>query len=654
MDTNPIKRAARGAVLLLALTLMAGSASLRAETRSFTSTSGTTITAEPVSHDGAGTLTLKLANGTTTEVPVDKLSAADQDWAAEWIKSQPAERSYHFSYEVVEKKLADLERTSGTYVRTKKQRWAYGVTVTNADRRPVSDLTLRYRVYMRDEVSGYDGIGLRYRNEAGESFQQKGGEEKMVGEMRFNDHKEFVSESFDLDETRYSYYYSRSTRTKDRLAGIIIKIYDRTGRVVDTYRSDEKWLASVEWEDEAVAGVDPGGPPMRRRPGPAGVPTVPEPAAKTTRMGGSRVSIPGAGTVRPVKGTASAAKTILLDAKGVAVPVTFLASMVAGGADAGAMPVYFTSEVSRDFGSRLSELGGAMGSANGGWPEGLDASLTWSAAFDPADGAAGSAACALALDALIQGIVLDPEVTVIAPLGGDLAAGTQKQLGTRLSAAAKDPSCSVVLVGPGSQDPIGDLILTGDVDPLWKVQVIEAADLAALRSLARNDRETKLQAAMDEFASVRMLIEAGGTAAIKSPAALASLKRVAAAVPGHLSATTLLAYASGQGPSALSLSGSYDILWNSAGPFIGAVRQHLGGKSADVESTRSALSDVRRLRPKMNAKVLDLVDAIADMEAMWRDYSGRGGQGPASPLYNELRQATIKVTKLAEAVEAAL
>jgi len=60
------------------------------------------------------------------------------------------------------------------------------------------------------------------------------------------------------------------------------------------------------------------------------------------------------------------------------------------------------------------------------------------------------------------------------------------------------------------------------------------------------------------------------------------------------------------------------------------------------------------MRPKMNPKVLDLVDAIADMEAMWRDYSGRGGQGPASPLYNELRQATIKVTKLAEAVEAEL
>ncbi len=650
MDINRIKRVAMGAALLLPST----PSDLFAETRLFTSTGGTTITAEPVSHDGAGTLTLRLANGTTTEVPVDKLSAADREWLAEWVKSHPAERDYHFSYEVVEKKMADLERTSGTYVRTKKQRWAYAVTITNADRRPVSDLTLRYRVYMRDEVSGYDSIGIRYRNEAGESFQQKAGEEKLTAEMRFNDHKEFVSASFDLDETRYSYYYARSTRTKDRLAGIIIKIYDRTGRVIDTYRSDEKWLASVEWEDDKIAAVDPGVAPMRPRFDPGRVPKAPEPAVDKPRMGGSRVSISGGGTARAVEGTASAAKAIMLDPKGAAIPVTFLASTVAGGADAGAMPVYFTSAVSRDLGARLSDIGGEMGSSGGGWPEGLDASMTWSATFDHADGPAASAACSLALDALMRGIVLDPGVAIVAPLGGDLAVGTQKQLGSRLGSAAKDKSCSIALVGPGNETAIGDLIVTGNLDPLWKVQVIAAADLAGLRLLARNDRDPKLQAALDEFSAIRMLLEAAGSSALKSPEVLASLKRVAAAVPGHLSATTLLAYAAGQAPSALSLSGSYDILWNSAGPFIGAVRQYLGGESADVEGTRNALSEMRRLRPKMNAQALDLVDAIVDLEGTWRDYVGRGSQGPASPLYNELRQATIKVTKLAETVEAAL
>lgn len=645
-------RGAKCLAPLLALLFVADPSGLRAETRKFTSATGTTITAEPLSHDGAGTLTLKKEDGTTAEVPIDKLSADDQAWLAEWMTTHPAERQYHFKYDVHEKKLADLDRSNAGYARSKRTRWAYNVSVTNADRNPVSDLTIQYRVYMRDDVSGYStttGV-TRFQSTDGDRYQQKEGEEKVSGEMRFNDAKQFLSASFDLDETRYSYYYSRS-RSKDRLAGIIVRILDRTGRVIDTHTSGEKWLASVDWKEDKVPSADDDEVVRRPMVRPAPTPS-PEVADKKTEMGGSRVSIEGGGSARPVKGSAAAAKALMLDVDGNARSVTFMASSLAGSPDSGAMPVYFTSRVSRDLGSRMAEVGTAMGVKNGGWPEGRDASLTWSASFDPGDGTASLAACALALDAVIGGLTLDPAVVVAAPLESDLSLGTLKQFGARLSAAAKDDACSVVLVGPGNKESLGDLLLLGNVDPLWRLQVIEAADLGALRSVARSDRDPKLQAALDEFTAVRMLIEAGGSSALKSPAALAALKHVLAEVPTHLSASTLLDYASGQGPSTLSLSGSYEILSNSADPFLKALRAHLEGKYSDVEKSRNSLSELRTMRPKMSEQVLDLLDRIADLEGTWRDYSSRGGQGPNSPLYDELRRSLLKVSKLADSVEA--
>jgi hypothetical protein len=74
----------------------------------------------------------------------------------------------------------------------------------------------------------------------------------------------------------------------------------------------------------------------------------------------------------------------------------------------------------------------------------------------------------------------------------------------------------------------------------------------------------------------------------------------------------------------------------------------------DVEPTRNSLSDMRRMRPKMHAKVIELVDGVIDLENLWRDYAARGGQGQNSPLYPELSAASRKVSKLATEVEAGL
>ncbi len=227
-----------GCVIVAVFALAAGSA-VRADVveRTFTDTTGRTLKAKLISHKGDGKVNLEI-KGKQYSLPITKFCLDDQEFLQKWIKVNPPTLNYAFKYEIKAEKLSS-DRSNSGYVKTRRARYAYKVAVINASRDVVSDLTMKYQMFLHNETSGY------YYSSRGSSTSFKQGEFELPGQMPFNFKREFVTEAFQLDEVKYG--ATNSYRRKDELAGIIVRIYDKKGKLVDEHRFG-KYIDGFTWK----------------------------------------------------------------------------------------------------------------------------------------------------------------------------------------------------------------------------------------------------------------------------------------------------------------------------------------------------------------------------------------------------------------------
>ncbi len=142
----------RWLTLVSLLGLLWPGSSLRAETRTFTSVDGKTLEAEVVSAD-ASAVTLKLAAGGQTTVPLNRLGETDRQYVKDWVSRNPAAVRYNFN--VAWEKETVGSRVGGGDKKIKITTSTYVVhfKITNRSGVPLENLDARLQVYFKAQSS---------------------------------------------------------------------------------------------------------------------------------------------------------------------------------------------------------------------------------------------------------------------------------------------------------------------------------------------------------------------------------------------------------------------------------------------------------------------------------------------------------------------
>ena len=216
----------------------------RAELREFKNTKGQTLKAEPVVVQGAN-LTLKLADGKQSTIPIKSLSPDDQTFILRWMVHEPKALSYNFTCSSEEKGGA-VEKKSSRLGKMETEQRFYNVKVGNRCQNPIDNLKVAYRVFMEDRVKD-TGEG---NEEPAASY--KGGLLDL-GRLTFNQSTSFSTSSLPVQNVTPNSLAGFAgvdvKPKKDKMRGVWVKFY-RHGVEVGEWKSPG--LVKCEWPESAA------------------------------------------------------------------------------------------------------------------------------------------------------------------------------------------------------------------------------------------------------------------------------------------------------------------------------------------------------------------------------------------------------------------
>ncbi len=232
-------------MMLLAVLGMFGLASpAQAEPRAFTNDNGTIIQAELVSHQ-RGKVTLRRTDGKEFTVNPAIFSAEDEAYIKAWMEKNPAIRNYNLKIDAEKKKVEGNSRNYG-YKRVKNELWSFLVTITNNSQDPVSNLSIKYRVFYTNSADGsYSAF-----SEDRMACRMIEGAAKSDKELSFNRTLQFATTPVEIDIVDYDY----GNRYKDEVKGCLILITDSDGKTVLEWRSSEVAMKEKTWANTNPAG----------------------------------------------------------------------------------------------------------------------------------------------------------------------------------------------------------------------------------------------------------------------------------------------------------------------------------------------------------------------------------------------------------------
>ncbi len=204
--------------------------------RTFTDTGGRMMKAKILSHKGDGKVKFELANGKVYNLPITKFCQDDQEYLTKWTKANPPQLEYALKFEVKQTKVAGRRKNLG-YKKVTNARYAYEVKVTNGGRDTLSDMKLEYKMFMNNEADG-SYSGTRKTNTKSGTFE-------IAGHLPYNHERKFTTEAMNIDIVDYGY---RSSRYKDELGGILIRVKNKDGKLVASYAHGRD-IKGRSWND---------------------------------------------------------------------------------------------------------------------------------------------------------------------------------------------------------------------------------------------------------------------------------------------------------------------------------------------------------------------------------------------------------------------
>lgn len=213
----------------LAICFSLFSAQAAAELRNFTSSNGLSTEMELLSHKGTeDSLCFQTADGRLLEnINITIFAEADQQFIRKWMQETAPALDYHFKYDIKQEKL-DSDRRDAGYKKLTKSEMAYKISMTNHSRDTVGPLKVEYCFFTENEVK--DGMS----NSSGEQEEIFEGTLEVDAQLRYNQTAELLTKSATIETVDYDY---GRNRYKDSLDGIMIRVFDAKGELVDEHKS---------------------------------------------------------------------------------------------------------------------------------------------------------------------------------------------------------------------------------------------------------------------------------------------------------------------------------------------------------------------------------------------------------------------------------
>ena len=129
--------------------------------RTFTSADGRPFEASLVKADARSAILKREADGQPITVPLEKLSQADRDYVAEWLRENP---DLNFALSA-KKRLIKRQIDNRGQTRGSQEEWQWEITVTNRTSASVAGLIVQYSTYVFvDDKTGGSGGLVRHRS----------------------------------------------------------------------------------------------------------------------------------------------------------------------------------------------------------------------------------------------------------------------------------------------------------------------------------------------------------------------------------------------------------------------------------------------------------------------------------------------------------
>ncbi|MEO0447155.1 MAG: hypothetical protein AAF191_13865, partial [Verrucomicrobiota bacterium] len=253
-------------------------------------------------------------------------------------------------------------------------------------------------------------------------------------------------------------------------------------------------------------------------------------------------------------------------------------------------------------------------------PPGNQVNVQFEGGYSGADGPSAALACALLVDALVQGTPLDPAVAPIGDLNADGSVQPVYNVRGRLLANRKSRgggSVKLMAIPKGNLARLGDVLLVDGVMPLLDTQVftVETFDDAKALAIAPNLREKDLAESLRIFGEVEAAARTAPGNWLLQAEVQSRLRKVLELTPGHASARMLLLKAVNRAPKQLTLSGSLEMIQH------GAVFLN-GHQSPKFDDFRAASRYLSRNQEMFHPESLSWMKAILDCGTVEQRASG--------------------------------
>ncbi|MEM1296765.1 MAG: S16 family serine protease, partial [Verrucomicrobiota bacterium] len=285
--------------------------------------------------------------------------------------------------------------------------------------------------------------------------------------------------------------------------------------------------------------------------------------------------------------------------------------------------VMFNQEVGEMMESGLDKVVTFIDNHEAEIPLGYRVEISFESQYSPKDGDSASVACALLLNSLIKGEEIDSGFAVTGALETDGMVKAVGGIDGKIRGATRR-KCTHVAIPAVNEEVLLDMLLVDGIEPMAAIQVFTIETFEAAHALAtpKDQREEDLKQAMELFETVQRVLERGsGQRMLQNSQVQQRLRQVLELAPNHASAKMLLLSAMGRAPRQLSLRGSLTALDRAALPLIqGLDNDGFRGATSALETDEfaTASSQLKRLRPTLDARAWGAADAIAEFSELFR------------------------------------
>ena len=311
------------------------------------------------------------------------------------------------------------------------------------------------------------------------------------------------------------------------------------------------------------------------------------------------------------------------------------------------LKIRFNQRVGKNMDSALKEVTKYLRVKHNDWPSGYDIEIAFEDRFTSKDGPSAAICCALLLDSLVTGQKIDPLFAVTGDMNADGSIQPVGGIPAKVRGAFSK-NCKYVAIPAKNSRSLSDLVLLNGINTVSRIQVFTINDFDETAKIAFIEKSDAVKKSIEEFQKVQSAIFRHKSGVLKNAKVQNKLREIIELAPNHLSAKLALQVATGKTPRTLSLQGSLEKTENSASILIQAARS--GSDPSDslgTDDLAQAISELKRMRLKLDKRVWSYADSIQDFGKLVREFKASPPRGNTSKRkkLNEIQTAAEKIEK---------